>query len=173
MLGWLPDVPYLEAHPHWWWLFTVFVIGVAYIHSHDASTNRPNRWWMALFALCGLAVVVLVAIDTSHKVTFEMMIAMTCVFGSGLYACLADLLRFGWAAQLTRTRGEKWIKEMDYPYLLLGAGGLMLSINKLDVVSDRITRIDVIGPLVVSTAVVIRLLKTRADIEGWNKLSSD
>jgi hypothetical protein len=139
MLRWLMPgylQAHAEAHPHSWWLLTVVAIALAYFHSHKPRTDFNDRAVMVLFAFCGAAIIILLAFDTNQHVPFEQMIAVTCVYGSGLYAILFSALRAR-AARLTRTRGEKWIKEMDYPYLLLGAVGLMLSINKLDVVSDR------------------------------------
>jgi peptidoglycan/LPS O-acetylase OafA/YrhL len=169
MLRWFPDLPaYLKAHPNGWWFITVGVIVIAYAYSKRPRHSWADRALMIILALCAAAIITLFASDTNRHVPFEEMFAVTCVYGSGLYAIVFDALRSR-AARLTITRGDKWIKELDYPYLFLGAVGLMVSINKLDVVSDRRTWIDLVGPLIVATAVVIRLLKTRADIEGWNK----
>jgi hypothetical protein len=48
-----------------------------------------------------------------------------------------------------------------------------MSASRLEIVTDRFSRIDILGPLVVTTAVAIRLVKTRAEIAGWNKPESD
>jgi hypothetical protein len=45
-----------------------------------------------------------------------------------------------------------------------------LSQYKLDVVTGRFSRADVLAPLVVTTAIVIRFVKTRAEINEWNKV---
>jgi hypothetical protein len=58
---------------------------------------------------------------------------------------------------------------MDYPYLLIGALGVIMSVSRLDVVYDRFSDIEILGPLVVTTALVIRLVKTRAEIGKWNE----
>jgi hypothetical protein len=52
----------------------------------------------------------------------------------------------------------------------LGCLGVLASINRLDVVSGRFSRIEILGPLIITAAVVIRFVKTRADIAGWNKM---
>ena len=76
----------------------------------------------------------------------------------------------GLAAALTRWRGEVWVKEMDYIYLLLGACGLAMSISRLDIVTEKLAFPEYIGPFVLATALAIRAIKTRAEINGWNKL---
>ena len=55
-------------------------------------------------------------------------------------------------------------------YLTLGALGVIGSLSKIGLVGSRYAQFDLLGPLVVMSAIVIRLIKTRADIEGWNKL---
>jgi len=60
---------------------------------------------------------------------------------------------------------------LDYVYLALGALGVVGSINRLEpAVSGHYTRLDFLGPIILTSALVVRLVKTRADIEGWNKL---
>jgi hypothetical protein len=75
----------------------------------------------------------------------------------------------GLANSLTKLRGEKWVKEMDYFYLLIGAAGILMSVSRLEIISDRFSGLEILGPLVVTTALVIRLIKTRAEIGRWNK----
>jgi hypothetical protein len=42
-------------------------------------------------------------------------------------------------------------------------------LNKIELLTGRLEGADIIAPLMVMTAVVIRFLKTRAEIGGWNK----
>jgi hypothetical protein len=79
----------------------------------------------------------------------------------------------GLANFLAKRRGDKWIKEVDYPYLLIGALGVLVSMSRLEIVSDRFSGLDILGPLMVTTALVIRLVKARADLAGWNKGTLD
>jgi hypothetical protein len=94
---------------------------------------------------------------------------MLVMYGAGLYSGLCDIFRFGLAARLTRLRGEKWVKELDYVYLTLGAIGVLGFVNKLELAGGHFSQFDLIGPLVVTSAIVVRLIKTRAEIDGWNK----
>jgi hypothetical protein len=66
------------------------------------------------------------------------------------------------AKYLTAKRGGNWTKEMDYVYLTIGAA------NRIEFLTGRFERADIIAPLVLATAVVIRFIKTRAEIGRWN-----
>jgi hypothetical protein len=86
-----------------------------------------------------------------------------------LYVVLCDVLLRGGAKYLTRTRGEKWVKELDYIYLALGVIGIVGLINRIDALDGRFSKFDLLAPMVLMTAVVVRFIKTRAEIGGWNK----
>ena len=58
---------------------------------------------------------------------------------------------------------------MDYLYLSIGAIGILASMNRVDFLTGRIEGTDILAPLVLATAVVIRFIKTRAEIGGWNR----
>jgi hypothetical protein len=70
----------------------------------------------------------------------------------------------------TAQRGENWTKELDYVYLSISSLGIGGSLNRLEFLTGRSAWADVIAPLVLATAVVIRFIKTRAEIEGWKAL---
>jgi hypothetical protein len=98
--------------------------------------------------------------------------AIVEVEGVGLFVLLSTYMVRGWAERLTRWRGDKWVKELDYIYLTLALVGIVASVSRLPFVVGRIDAGDVFAPLLLTTAVVIRFLKTRADIGGWNKESA-
>jgi hypothetical protein len=91
------------------------------------------------------------------------------VYATYLFIVLSEILQIWLPERLTKWRGEKWAKEMDYVYLILGALGLALSTNRLSVIDDKLAIPEVIGPFVIGTALVIRGLKTRVEINEWNK----
>jgi hypothetical protein len=91
-------------------------------------------------------------------------------YGTTLFILLSEIMKRGFAAYLTKARGEKWTKETDYLYLLIAAVGVIGSLNRIDILTGRFERADIIAPLLLASAIVIRLLKTRAEIGGWNKL---
>jgi hypothetical protein len=47
-------------------------------------------------------------------------------YGIFLFTLLSEIFMRGLAKRLTRTRGEKWIKELDYVYLTIGVAGVAL-----------------------------------------------
>lgn len=100
------------------------------------------------------------------------MVALLFGYWVALYILITDILRLGGAAYLNRRRGKKWVKELDYPYLIIGALGVVLSLNlnRLELVTEKMTNLDILGPLVLTTAVAIRFVKTCADVDEWNKL---
>jgi hypothetical protein len=55
------------------------------------------------------------------------------------------------------------VKELDYIYLALGSTGILASINRLPFVTGKIDSGDILAPLLLTTAVVIRFIKTRAE----------
>jgi hypothetical protein len=91
-------------------------------------------------------------------------------FAVALYTILCNWLAYGGATRLLRWRGEKWIKEIDYLYIFFGAVGLFWLLNGHPLTTHNITRLGLAPPLVVATALVLRLIKTRAEIGGWNKV---
>jgi hypothetical protein len=92
-----------------------------------------------------------------------------CFYGTTLFVLLSEIMKRGFATYLTKTRGEKWIKEIDYLYLLVAAVGVIGSLNRIDFLTGRFERADIVAPLLLASAIIIRLLKTRAEIGGWNK----
>jgi hypothetical protein len=98
------------------------------------------------------------------------LVSATLVFyGTTLFVLLSEIMKRGFATYLTKTRGEKWIKEIDYLYLLVAAVGVIGSLNRIDFLTGRFERADIVAPLLLASAIIIRLLKTRAEIGGWNK----
>ncbi|MEH2592225.1 hypothetical protein [Bradyrhizobium sp. AZCC 1721] len=141
------------------------------LHSRDQTRSRVQlviAWTIIALAPLAFASMLFAPPQT---VTLRQMGVTLVIYAAALYALICDGLRFGWAARLTKMRGEKWIKELDYVYLSLGALGILGSINRLDLApSGHYTRLDFLGPIILTTALVVRFVKTRADIGGWNKL---
>jgi hypothetical protein len=142
--------------------------------SYSAFPHRRRAlvivFWFVV--VMGLVIFGFLAFDPSRAgvLSEEQLAGVLIGYSAALYAALCDLLRFGLAHFVTEKLGPKWVKEMDYPYLLLGAVGLLVSMAKLEVLRDHSAKLDVVGPILVATAIVIRLIKTRADVGDWNKL---
>ena len=105
----------------------------------------------------------------STKIKFVYIVGATFVYGAFLFLVLSETMISGLALTLTKWRGEVWVKELDYVYLLLGACGLAMSTNRLDIVNEKMSLPEYVGPFVLATALVIRAIKTRVEINGWHK----
>jgi hypothetical protein len=106
-----------------------------------------------------------------EPVAFSIATGALFLYGITVFIFLCDLMLYKQLAQyLTRKRGTNWTKEMDYLYLGLGALGVLFSVNRINIVTGRFEGTDIIAPLLLTTALVIRLIKTRAEIGNWNKL---
>lgn len=148
-----------------------FLCAVIASFVHGVAPKRSRfelliAWSLILLSLAAFVAYVLLP---ESPMTAQRAATTLAFYVAGLYAALCDAMRFGLAAYLTRKRGEKWVKELDYIYLGLGAVGVLGSINRLSFGGDHYARIDILGPIVVATAIVVRLVKTRAEIGGWNK----
>ncbi|WP_141340685.1 hypothetical protein [Bradyrhizobium sp. USDA 3458] len=104
------------------------------------------------------------------QIHYGQLASATLIYATYLFIVLSEILQIRLAQRLTEWRGEKWAKEMDYVYLILGAIGLALSTNRLSVVDDKLAIPEVVGPFIIGTALVVRGLKTRVEINEWNEL---
>ena len=92
------------------------------------------------------------------------------MYGVLLFVGLSEMMQLGLGQFLTRKRGENWTKEIDYLYLAFGVAGVFFALNKTETLVGRFTKVDLIAPMLITTALVLRALKTRAEINKWNKL---
>ena len=104
-----------------------------------------------------------------EPIALSLLIAVLFLYGAVLFVWLSDALLGRLGKYLTKQRGEKWTKEMDYVYLAIGVLGILASVNRIEFVTGRFERSDILAPLFLVTAVVIRIIKTRAEIGGWNR----
>ncbi|WP_137044872.1 hypothetical protein [Pseudolabrys sp. FHR47] len=138
--------------------------------AHFQPKRRRNYTWLLFVFVLGMFVwQVIGQIQSAPRIHLIEMIAATFVYAGMLFLTLCEILIAGLAARLTQWRSEKWVKELDYLYLGLAAVGLASSIDRLQIVSNKITISEVTGPFLLATALVIRTIKTRADIGGWAK----
>jgi hypothetical protein len=137
------------------------------------SSSVPELLFFSLVPMIALAGFFIIAFGSEPEpVTLSQFVALLLCYGVVLYVLLCDALMLGFADYLTRKRGEKWIKELDYLYLTMGALGVLGSVNRLELLSGRFSKADIFAPAVLTTAVVIRFIKTRAEINGWNRPKS-
>jgi hypothetical protein len=148
----------------------VIVIGAAFfLGAHLLQVKRRDTVLIAsVFIVCTVSVFLIQAF-TALPMTFARMSSLVFIYGVASFVALSTLLIEGLAQRLTKWRGEKWVKELDYVYLALGCFGILASVNRLSFVTGKIDAGDLVAPVLLTTAIVIRFIKTRADIGGWNK----
>jgi hypothetical protein len=145
--------------------------GALMLFVHYSGGGRSPILGVFGIAIILTAAIFIVLAIKPEPLPFKVLAAVLVLYGIGLFVILSELLLMGLAKFLTAKRGDKWIKEMDYLYLSIGAGGILLSMNRIEFLTDRFAGTDIVAPLILTTAVVIRFLKTRADIGRWNEIS--
>jgi hypothetical protein len=150
-------------------LLLLVVLGFHFYASRKKPYKRDRQRLVIVLFNTVLMVVTFVRLGLQNQVQVLDIVIATAAYGVALYVLLCDALLSGLAAYLTERRGDKWTKEMDYFYLVLGALGLYGAINRMPNIVLTFSALDVMGPVVLITALVIRFVKTRAEIEGWNK----
>jgi hypothetical protein len=142
---------------------------VGYLIAHVRKFREDRAVYFPWVMILGtLGIFVLLSFGP-QPMSLGRMISLVLMYGVAVFVLLSRKIRGGWGARLTRWRGEKWIKELDYIYLTLGSAGILASINRLGFVTGRLEVGDLFAPLLLTTAVVLRFVKTRAEIGGWNK----
>jgi hypothetical protein len=154
------------------WLYAVLVglnTGVLIAHFR----RRIGKWGLALYFLLGVpqfGVVLFLAEGLlSASVTLLSLLELVYIFGSAVFILLSEILvQLKLGLYLTRKRNE-WVKEIEYAYLLLGGTSIIAGMNKLPNVM-QVKGLEIVAALVLTFAIVLRLIKTRAEIGKWNTL---
>lgn len=99
-------------------------------------------------------------------------VSILLAWGVAVYLLIVELLLIGLAGWLNEklVPQGRWIREIEYPYLMLGLFGLFFTVNRLPNLEGRIEHVDLLGPIVIVAAVAIKLVKTRAEVYDWGKL---
>jgi hypothetical protein len=162
--------------------------------AHVAGLSDAAEWFVALLALAllawhflnkdsrnsgrlvfGLALLVVpltvISLASSRPlVRFSTIVTCVFVYAVSLFVVVTELLTlFGGAAALTRWRGEKWVKELDYIYFAFGSLGAVLAVNRMNAVGEKLILSDLYVPVILASALVVRVIKTRAEINEWHK----
>lgn len=165
------DVPPLPTWVNEHRLIIIFLCLVCFLLAHIFRWFRghqPPAFFALLTFVAALGIISLM-FEPIGSVSTRDVLLIIAAYGVPLYIVLCEILLQGGAQWLTKKRGEKWVKELDYFYLTLGVAGIFGSANKIEQIIDRYSRGDTLVLMVLVTAVVIRFIKTRAEIGGWNK----
>lgn len=162
------ETHFLDTSISVYWLLALLVV-----HVWATRNRQPNsdRVWLALSTFLLVSNLAFVGL-TVWGARMDLGSALLVVGAVSVctFVTLGELMMRGLARKLTEWRGEKCVKELDYIYLTLGASGLVAAINRIESVSGRVQGYEVLGATVLGIAIAIRFIKTRAEVEGWNKL---
>jgi hypothetical protein len=107
-----------------------------------------------------------------RRVVSELIMGALCVGLSVAFIILYAFHCYFRSNAMERRQVSYENKELDYIYLSLGAVGIFGSLSRVEGLAGRTTKCDILGPIVLATALVLRFIKTRAEIAGWNKSNS-
>jgi hypothetical protein len=131
--------------------------------------RRPSVAGYGVFgSMVIIGILAVISVSIGGRMRLMDLAAMLYGYFVGLFILICEVLRRGGAKYLTKRRGSKWVKELDYIYLALGAMGVLGSLSRIEGLTGRFTITDILGPFFLVTALVVRTIKTRAEIKGWN-----
>ena len=61
------------------------------------------------------------------------------------------------------------MKELDYVYFAFGSLGAVMAVNRMNAVAEKLMLPDLYVPVILASALVIRVIKTRAEVNEWQK----
>jgi hypothetical protein len=146
--------------------------GLLWTHltSRKLKTSRAiNTELIAGSACMALCVAFIILFFDKRVIPLVIWATFLYVYSVGLFVLISEGLLWKGAKYLTEKRGSKWVKELDYIYLGLGAIGVLGSLSRVEGLPGRTTELDILGPVILATALVLRFIKTRAEIGEWTK----
>jgi hypothetical protein len=153
------------------WLFALVALVLLAWHLllRGSAWQKGSRMVFALVLLL-LPLAVIALISSRPLVRFSTIVTCVFVYSVSLFVVLSEVLTlFGGAAALTRWRGEKWVKELDYIYFAFGSLGAVLAVNRMNTVGEKMGLSDLYVPFILGSALVIRVIKTRAEVNEWQR----
>lgn len=165
----ISQASYLLGYRVMSYLSLVLASMTLFFHFILVRVRIPIRFGFAMYAALGLLPWLLVfgRLTGRTSIPLEDFVILVLSFGITSYVIVAEVfLRWG-AEQLNRFRST-WVRELEYVYVLFGMSGLVVSINRIEAMDGRFAALDFIGPLIVMLAVVIKLVKIRAEVSRWD-----
>lgn len=156
----------------WFFLFMDGALPLIMLLGHLTRRVRPLPLYLfvgTLFMPIYQALSLIPLEVVSWKSHLAEIIIYTSGYGVALYTILCEWLMRRGAKQLTEKRGENWPKEIDYLYLTIGAFGIFATITRSDASLEHAWAPGTLSGILLTTALVLRFIKTRAEVKGWNK----
>jgi hypothetical protein len=166
----------LGVNSNWDALLIQFLVIAMTLAVHTVAIAQLKRSTVSIAIMAPLFVlpanvITLVAITRGYTADIGTVLIAFFGIGAGSFMLISDLLLIGLGRWLNKKRKDTWIKEMEYVYLLLGCVGIAGLVNRLDSIENRIASFEWAAPTVLSVAVALRFVKTRAEVNKWNELT--
>jgi len=137
--------------------------------NRTVASNTASLLGWAYFS--GLSAFLAILLLTSGEGVWKSQaLGLLVLYGLSTFIFVSEWLIARGARYLTRVRGDRWIKELEYLYVALGTIGVVGLLNKWDRLGQPWEKIDLVAPVLFATAVVVKLIKTRAEIGRWSEL---
>jgi hypothetical protein len=165
-----PDLSYLAGSLLW--AYMDFLFALVLLLGHYSRKIRALPLYLVFGAMVPTLFVALWFVPmevVKWKAHLVEVLIYTACWGIFVFILICEWLMRGAANGLTEKRGEKWTKEMDYVYISLASVGVVSFLARAENFAERFEVAYTFSALVLVTALVVRLVKTRAEINGWNK----
>ena len=160
----------LSDAAEWFFALTALVLLACHLLLHSNTWRKTSRLVFGI-ALLVVPLAIITLVSARPLVRFSTIVTCVFVYAVSLFVVLSEVLTlFVGAPVLTRWRGEKWVKELDYVYFGFGSLGAVLAVNRMNAVGEKLMLSDLYVPVILASALVIRVIKTRAEINEWHKL---
>jgi hypothetical protein len=156
----------------WFFLALDSLNAMAMLLGHVSRKLRLIPLWLIGigFGLPVYQALALVPLElVSWKAHIVEIIVYVGTFGIFVYVLICGWLMRRGAAKLTSTRGDQWTKEIDYLYLSIAAVGILISVAKSNATYGKLSAPETLSALLLTTALALCLVNTRAEVKGWNK----
>jgi hypothetical protein len=161
------DLTYFRGNAFSTFLDLLFALSILRAHFNRPVFKKLPALGLMLSLLI-ISVVSLLPVALNVRYHLSELFVSLIAFGIYLYVLLCEILVRGGARSLTNLRGSDWTKEIDYIYIALGLFGLGLTVGSSDIAYEKVALPSIFAWILVVTALVLRLIKTRAELNSWN-----
>jgi hypothetical protein len=75
-------------------------------------------------------------------------------------------------AQWLNDHRKKWVKKLECPYIVLGLFGIIVSINRMEIMDGRTGGLDLWGPLILTPPLLLKWSKFERKFYEWDNPES-
>jgi hypothetical protein len=166
----ISQATYLLGYRVMSYLALVVACMTVFMHVALSSHRITVRYGIVAYAALASFPVLFVfgRIVVRTRIPMENFVILILCFGLLAYVMIAELF-LRWGADWLNRHRLTWVKELEYVYVVLGVLGLAVSINRMEIMDGKVEGLNLAGPLIVMLAVVVKMIKVRAEVSEWDK----